>query len=375
MSSLTARPLHQFELNTLSHVPDDYAWSALNDLPHGDDVVPVVDLASPDAVGHIGRACKEWGAFQVTGHGIPIHLLDRVEAQTRLLFSLPAARKLKAARGPGSLSGYGLANTSSFYSNIFWSEGFTIIGSPRDDARKLWPEDHDEYWYVHACRLSNSCTRGRLITSRFSCSCVMEEYNRRIRDLSGRLLRAMMVSLGLHQDDMDWAGLLGEADPVLQLNYYPVCPEPDRAIGIAHHTDSSFITILHQSGGESGLQLVHREDAAGPARWVTVPPRRGALVVNVGDLCEIVFNGRIRSVMHRAIVNRAQTRVSVAFFCGPPRRFNVAPIEKLIGPGEPPAYRAMSWPEFLSLKRKLYNKTLEYLRSPEEEAVHHENSA
>ncbi|CAL9118103.1 unnamed protein product [Musa acuminata var. zebrina] len=351
MSSLTARPLHQLELNTLSHVPDAYAWSALNDLPYGDDVVPVVDLASPDAVGLIGRACEEWGAFQITGHGIPLHLLDRVEAQTRLLFSLPTAQKLKAARGPGSLSGYGLANTSSFYSNIFWSEGFTIIGSPYDDARKLWPEDYEEY------------------------CCVMEEYNRLIKALSGRLLRSMMLSLGLHEEDMDWAGLLSKADPVLQLNYYPVCPEPDRAIGIAHHTDSSFITILYQSSGESGLQLVHREDAAGPARWVTVPPRRGALVVNVGDLCEIVFNGRIRSVMHRAIVNRTQTRVSVAYFCGPPRQFNVAPIEKLVGPNERPAYRAMSWPEFLSLKRKLYNKTLEYLRSPEEEAEDHKNTS
>ncbi|KAK8956041.1 Gibberellin 3-beta-dioxygenase 1 [Platanthera guangdongensis] len=123
-------------------------------------------------------------------------------------------------------------------------------------------------------------------------------------------------------DEMtDRAGLMKEmilAVDALQLNSYPPCPEPEKAMGMAPHTDSGLLTVLHQNGGTRGLQILRGENGSGPARWVAVPPLAGALVIHVGDLLQILSNGQFRSVRHRAVVNAAEHRISVAYIIGPP---------------------------------------------------------
>ncbi|KAG1335518.1 Gibberellin 3-beta-dioxygenase 1 [Cocos nucifera] len=317
----TLRPHHphHFEFESVREVPDSHAWPDVHDHPSvepsGPDSVPVVDLASPDAVLRVGRVCEEWGVFQVTGHGVSSDLLDRLESQIRRLFSLPTHQKFKAARSPGNISGYGLAPISSFFSKLMCD--------------------------------------------------VIEEYKEVMKELAGRLMHLMLLSLGLTEEDISWAGPVrdtGDLSAVLQLNSYPVCPEPDRAMGLAAHTDSSLLTVLYQSS-TSGLQVLRPE----PARWVTVPPLPGALVVNVGDLSHILSNGQFRSVLHRAVVNRTRHRLSVAYICGPPAHVKVSPVEKLVGPSEGPAYRAVTWSEYLGLKGKLFNKALASIKLPREE--------
>lgn len=177
-----------------------------------------------------------------------------------------------------------------------------------------------------------------------------------MKELAGRLMHLILLSLGLTEEDISWAGPIrdsGDLTTVIQLNSYPACPEPDRAVGLAAHTDSSLLTVLHQSS-TSGLQVLRPD----PARWVTVPPLPGVLIVHVGDLSHILSNGRFRSVLHRAVVNRTHQRLSVAYICGPPAHVKVSPMDKLLGPSQAPAYREVTWPEYLALKGKLFNKAL-----------------
>ncbi|KAM0860434.1 hypothetical protein ACQ4PT_046561 [Festuca glaucescens] len=96
--------------------------------------------------------------------------------------------------------------------------------------------------------------------------------------------------------------------------WYPKCPETERAIGLAAHTDSGFFTFIMQSL-VPGLQLLRR----GPEQWVTVPALPGALAVVIGDLFHVLTNGRFHSVLHRAVVNQDRERVSVPYFLGPPK--------------------------------------------------------
>ncbi|GMI72411.1 ARABIDOPSIS THALIANA GIBBERELLIN 3 BETA-HYDROXYLASE 1, GA REQUIRING 4, gibberellin 3-oxidase 1 [Hibiscus trionum] len=333
------RPLPDF--TSLQELPDSYAWNHHpdHDYPSSADAesVPIIDLNDPNALQAIGYACKTWGVFQVINHGVPTGLFDRVESTSRNLFSLPVNQKLKAARSPDGVSGYGFARISSFFSKLMWSEGFTIVGSPQEHFRQLWPHD-----YINRCD-------------------VIKEYKQEMKKVAGRLMGLMLGSLGITaQQDIKWAGPKAdftEASAALQLNYYPACPDPDRAMGLAEHTDSTLLTILYQNN-TSGLQVL-REGVG----WIRVPPVPDALVINVGDLMHILSNGLFSSVLHRAMVNRTYHRLSIAYLYGPPSSVKISPHPKLVGPTQPPLYRPVTWNEYLNTKAKHFNKALSRVRA------------
>ena len=120
-------------------------------------------------------------------------------------------------------------------------------------------------------------------------------------------------------------------------------------MGLAAHTDSGFFTFITQSP-VPGLQLLRR----GPDRWVTVPPPPGALVVVLGDLFQLLTNGRFRSAFHRAVVNRERDRISVPYFLGPPPDMEVAPLASAVPPGRKAAFRAVTWPEYMGVREKAH---------------------
>lgn len=63
-------------------------------------------------------------------------------------------------------------------------------------------------------------------------------------------------------------------------HYYPWCPEPERTVGLAEHTDPGVVTVLVQDK-VGGLQVKWNEG------WVDVEPLEGAVVINVGDLLQV----------------------------------------------------------------------------------------
>lgn len=68
----------------------------------------------------------------------------------------------------------------------------------------------------------------------------------------------------------------------LRLNRYPPCPISFGIHGLMPHTDSDFLTILYQDQ-VGGLQLVKDR------KWVAVKPNPGALVINIGDLFQVLI--------------------------------------------------------------------------------------
>jgi len=83
-----------------------------NDYSTSGGHVPVVDLAplrdraktSSEAeiksiVAQVGRACEEWGFFQVVNHGVSLALLEELEATAKQFFDLPLEEKRKVSMG------------------------------------------------------------------------------------------------------------------------------------------------------------------------------------------------------------------------------------------------------------------------------------
>ncbi|KAI3469738.1 hypothetical protein Pfo_026401 [Paulownia fortunei] len=97
-------------------------------------------------------------------------------------------------------------------------------------------------------------------------------------ELGCSLLKLLAESLGLNSNhilDMDCAEGLA-----MLCHYYPACPEPEVTIGASKHSDNTFLTVLLQDN-LGGLQVFHQ------GHWVDVPPRPGALVVNIGDFVQV----------------------------------------------------------------------------------------
>ena len=192
----------------------------------------------------------------------------------------------------------------------------------------------------------------------------MAEYDKEMKNLAMRLMRVMLKSLGLDDGDVKCTNLVDQAAELtgaVRVNSCPACPDPDRAMGMAAHSDSSLVTILYQNG-TSGLQVLRAGDESGPACWAAVPAVRGSLIVILGDLFQVLTNGLFRSAFHRALVNRSERRLSAAYFCGPAATAKVGPVAKLVDPARGPCYRAVTWPEYRDIRAELFQEALESLK-------------
>uniref|UniRef100_A0A0D6R2X3 Fe2OG dioxygenase domain-containing protein n=1 Tax=Araucaria cunninghamii TaxID=56994 RepID=A0A0D6R2X3_ARACU len=158
-----------------------------------------------------------------------------------------------------------------------------------------------------------------------------ENYGEEVLKLTDKLLALLSEGLGL---DPGYVKTLMK-EPLLQLriNYYPPCPQPDMVNGLKPHSDGSMLTVLLNDQVE-GLQVRKGEE------WFTVVPVPGALVVNIGDLLQIMSNGRYVSAEHRAVVNTNQHRMSVVMFLLPQGGVMIGPASELIDVTHPRKYKS-----------------------------------
>lgn len=166
---------------------------------------------------------------------------------------------------------------------------------------------------------------------------VMFEYSKQAMSLGEFLFELISEALGLnrnHLKEIDCSKGLR-----MLCHYYPPCPEPDLTLGTTKHSDIAFLTVLLPDQIE-GLQVLRE------GYWFDVPPVPGALIINVGDLLQLVTNDKFISSEHRVLANRAtKARVSVACFFTTGIRPNpriYGPIRELVSENNPPKYREIT---------------------------------
>ncbi|KAK1307229.1 Gibberellin 20 oxidase 1 [Acorus calamus] len=146
---------------------------------------------------------------------------------------------------------------------------------------------------------------------------------------------------------------------MIRVNRYPPCPLPERCLGLGSHSDPHALTILLQDN-VGGLQVQKGEGV-----WVGVRPIPNSFIINIGDTLEAWSNGRLKSVVHRAVVNRERKRLSIAYFMSPASDTVIdCPLE-LVRDGYR-KYKPFTWSDFRSqllLQRRVVGKTalLRYL--------------
>ncbi|KAK1441225.1 hypothetical protein QVD17_07068 [Tagetes erecta] len=272
--------------------------------------VPVIDLhclfaqASDSSaysfeLNKLHTASKEWGFFQVINHGISESLLEDFRREILNLFNLPKDEKQKLWQEEHNHEGFGQLFVVSEEQKLDWSDMFYITTLP------------------HNLRKSQLFKKLPLILRD-----KLEAYSLEMKRLAHEILNQMAKALGMDTEEM--SELFQDGVQSVRMNYYPPCPQPELALGFSPHSDADALTILYQLNETAGLQI--RKDG----KWVTVKPRADALVVNIGDILEIVSNGVYKSVEHQAIVNSNNKRMSVATFYSSNMGIELGPARSLV---------------------------------------------
>jgi len=287
------------------------------------DTVPVIDieeLEGSKSLSAIDRACRDWGFFQVTGHGIEPQLLADVFEVSRQFFAQPAEEKRHILRDADNPWGY--YDKELTKNRQDWKE---IYDFGPADGRSLKPR-----WPAGPLRL-----RFEPVVRAYYASC---------KAVSRRLLSAMATNLGVDPEFLA-RGFDGAHTSFLRLNYYPRHPldSDERPFGVGEHTDSGALTLLLQDS-QPGLEVCR------DGRWHLVEPRADALVVNIGDIVQVWSNDRYRAALHRVVTNPSRDRYSVPFFLNPSWETTYEPLPTTVTPQRPARYRRIHWREFRNLR-------------------------
>lgn len=295
-----------------------------SDTPSAMNRIPLVDASAlADDTGERARldaACRDWGFFHLTGHGIAPAVMERTLAEMRRFFALPAADKKTIERSDRNVWGY---YDRELTKNVRdWKEILDIgpaeTTGPLAGSRPQWPSGLPGF--------------------REAIQAFYDEATR----VSGQLLGAISTNLEKPADHLD-AAFAPSHTSYLRLNFYPVCEDPaaedsptvpeSGRLGISHHTDAGALTVLLHDD-RPGLQVLH------DGSWRTIEPVAGALLINIGDMVQVWSNDLYRAPLHRVLAHPSQPRYSAPFFYNPSSEAMVAPLS------QPARYRPIHWGRF-----------------------------
>ena len=304
--------------------------------------VPVIDttpltsqsLAHAETIAAIGAACREYGFFHITGHGIPSDLIERVWRETKRFFTLPLDAKQAVSRSKENARGWynrELTKNTRDMKEVF-DFGQTVHPELPDDDPANWTQDGFNRWPD-----TRLCPEFRA---------TMQEYFRACEGVALRLLKAIAESLGVPPEALT-SDFVGRHTSFVRLNYYPrhdpLSPErPASAmgqLGIHPHTDAGALTVLlHDEVSALEINL--------DGQWILVKPVTGSLVINIGDIVQVWSNDRYSAPVHRVRASRDRERYSLPFFFNPVQEAVYAPLAALTNEQSPPRYRSITWGEF-----------------------------
>nr|CAD1820977.1 unnamed protein product [Ananas comosus var. bracteatus] len=289
--------------------------------------LPVIDLRGGELHGdghgeiveQIVEAGKEFGFFQVINHGVADQVLDEMMAVAEEFFKIPIEDK--AAYYSEDTSKNNRLFASTMYGKdgtYYWRDCLKLACYPVEETIHEWPEKPSNLKEVLAKFIVEA------------------------RGVAMKLLKLICEGLGLKEDYFD--GDLTGGQVLINVNYYAPCPDPSLTLGLPPHCDRNVITLL-LPGTVSGLQIMHK------GSWIGVESIRSALVVNFGHQLEIITNGLLKSVEHRAVTNSVASRTSIATFIMPAMDSRIEPAQSLIDERNPPLYKSFLFKDFL----KIYN--------------------
>eukprot|EP00258_Populus_trichocarpa_P049011 XP_024465030.1 1-aminocyclopropane-1-carboxylate oxidase homolog 1 [Populus trichocarpa] len=296
------------------HPPDDLDKTLIV-ATDGKFRFPIIDLEGvrkdpfqrKEIVERVRDASETWGFFEVVNHGIPVSVLEEMKDGVCRFYEQDVELKKEYF-------------SRDYTRKVIYNSNFDLYTASSTNWR-------DTVSYIMA--------PGPPMPEELPAACrdILMEYSKAVMNLGNLLLELLSEALGLNPNylkDIDCAKGLA-----VLCHYYPACPQPELTLRATKHSDNDFLTVLLQDQ-IGGLQILHQN------QWVDVPPTPGALVINIGDLMQLISNDKFISVEHWVLANCKGPRVSVACFFStfltPSPRF-YGPMKELLSEENLPKYR------------------------------------
>jgi isopenicillin N synthase-like dioxygenase len=300
--------------------------------------IPVIDIAPASdrdgraaVVAAIRQACTNVGVLQITGHGVPLDLLDAVYDSVDRLARLTPDEKA-ALLSPTGHRFRGLVDGRDEDGRVLVeSLQVNVYDTPADAVAAGVDERYRSYFHPNVWPDIPGLRAAWL-----ACAAATR--------------RLGLTLMGLFAETLDlpasyFAPCFDLDVTQFGINWYPPQPpvdDPRARVLTRAHADSGVLTILHQRGGYEGLQVLSRDGT-----WVDVPVLGEAFVINIGHLMHRWTNATWPATMHRVVASGdpAAFRTSIVTFFLPAVDTVIAPLPTMVGFEGPrfPAVMQYNW--------------------------------
>ncbi|KAH7570898.1 hypothetical protein JRO89_XS05G0217300 [Xanthoceras sorbifolium] len=312
------------------HPPETLPVKSNTTLPDPGVIIPTIDLSGVNSddlrstiVQNVARASRELGFFQIINHGIEPDILERVVGAIKVFNEQPAEIKARVYSREMSPGFAFFTNVDLFHSKAAnWNDAFFVRLGPTLPELDEIPE----------------VLRNEVVG--------WSQYTKMLGEV---LMELLCEGLGVEKEKLKKMTFL--EGMMMVGNYYPYCPQPDRTLGVKSHTDPGALTILLPNH-TGRLQVKHGQE------WVDVKHVPGALVVNIGDILQILSNDEYKSVEHRVLASSShEPRVSVAVFFHPSEKESLyGPLPELVLPEKPARFQQFTYTDY---NNRWYTKELD----------------
>ncbi|KAM2582091.1 hypothetical protein TB1_004273 [Malus domestica] len=252
----------------------------LNALVHE---IPPIDLSKLDGPDHdqvandFANAAEVLGFFQVLNHGMPLELLESLKSSANDFFGQAPENKAAYRKGvsPSPYVKYGTSFVPENEKALEWKDYLSMVYTTDADALNYWPNE---------------------------CKEVALEYLKTSIDMVEKIVKVLITKLGVILEDSKLEALIGLR--MVNMNYYPTCPDPELTVGIGRHSDMGNLTILS--------------------------------------------NGRYKSAEHRARTKSSQSRVSVPIFTIPKATERIGPLPEVVESYGVARYREVVFEDYMN---------------------------